>query len=81
MEKFLTYLAIFKKVSLSTQSQATSALIFMYRQVLDIKPPWVNNVIRTQSKKNIPVVLSLEEITLLIRKLKENYVLITVFKL
>src|SRR5580693_10120814 len=46
VEIFLTYLAVDRKVSASTQSQALQALLFLYRQVLDVDLPWLENVTR-----------------------------------
>jgi len=40
MEQFLTHLAVDKKVAVSTQNQALAALLFMYKEVLHIEPPW-----------------------------------------
>jgi len=76
MEAFLTYLAVHRKVSPATQNQALSALLFMYKQVLEIDSPWVENVVRATPKKNIPVVLSKEEVVRLLDKLKKQYRLI-----
>ncbi len=46
MEQFLTHLAVDKQVAASTQNQALAALLFMYREVMQIEPPGV----RGQSK-------------------------------
>ena len=40
VESFLTMLAVERKVSASTHNQALSALLFLYREVLDIDLPW-----------------------------------------
>ena len=76
MEAFLTYLAVQRKVSASTQNQALSALVFMYKQVLDMKPPWVTDVVRAKPKKNIPVVLTRAEVVRVLSHLKGRYYLI-----
>jgi hypothetical protein len=44
VEQFLTYLAVEGKVAASTQNQAKSALLFLYREVLQIELPWLDNV-------------------------------------
>jgi hypothetical protein len=44
VERFLTYLAVEGKVAASTQNQAKSALLFLYREVLQIELPWLDNV-------------------------------------
>jgi len=58
VERFLTLLATRDKVSASTQNQALSALLFLYREVLSIKLPWMENVVRAKHTQRIPVVLS-----------------------
>ncbi len=58
VEHFLTLLATRDKVSASTQNQALSALLFLYREVLSIKLPWMENVVRAKHTQRIPVVLS-----------------------
>ena len=42
VEAFLTHLAVADKVSASIQNQAKSALLFLYREVLEIKLPWLD---------------------------------------
>lgn len=44
LEAFLTHLAVVGKVSAATQTQALSALLFLYREVLKIELPWLDNV-------------------------------------
>ena len=61
MEAFLTDWVVRGRVSASTQNQALSALVFMYKKVLDMEPPWVDGVVRAKQKKYIPVVLSRAE--------------------
>jgi hypothetical protein len=46
VEAFLSYLAVERKVSLSTQNQTLQAILFLYRHVLEIDLPWLDNVIR-----------------------------------
>ena len=75
MEQFLTYLAVEQKVSASTQNQALAALIFMYKEVLQIEPPWVENVVRAKKPKRLPVVLTKIEIQRLFSKLSSSQLL------
>ncbi len=70
MEAFLTDLAIRGRVSASTQNQALSALVFMYKKVLDMESPWVDGVVRAKQKKYIPVVLSRTEMARVLSNLK-----------
>ena len=62
VEQFLTYLAVNRKVSASTQSQALQALLFLYRAVLGIDLPWLDNVTRASRPQRLPVVLSRAEV-------------------
>jgi len=63
---FLTHLAVQERVSASTQSQALSALVFLYRHVLDDPLPWLEDVVRAVRPRRLPVVLSREEVGLLL---------------
>lgn len=58
VEAFLTHLAVAGKVSASTQNQAKSALLFLYREVLEIKLPWLDNITQAKAPKKLPVVLT-----------------------
>jgi len=59
---FLTHLAVKEKVSASTQNQALSALLFLYRYVLGREIGDLGNVIRARKSKRIPVVMTREEV-------------------
>ena len=59
---FLTYLAVQRHVAAATQNQAKSALLFLYRAVLDIELPWLNEVERAEPSKRLPVVLTEGEV-------------------
>jgi len=69
VESFLTYLAVTRKVSSATQNQALSALLFLYRQVLNIKLPDVENVTRAKSPEKVPVVFTPDEASAVIQRL------------
>ena len=58
---FLTHLAAEKNVAASTQNQALSALLFLYRVVLEQKLPWVDQFERVPRAPRVPVVLTKEE--------------------
>ena len=62
IEAFLTYLAVSRKVSASTQNQALNAVLFLYRQVLHIDLPWLEDVTRAKKPTRLPVVLSVSEV-------------------
>ena len=48
VEAFLTMLATERKVSASTHNQAPSAVLFLYREVLEIDLPWLNDICAVQ---------------------------------
>jgi len=58
VEEFLTDLAVGNKVSASTQNQALAAILFLYREVLEIDLPWLEDLIRAKRPQRLPVVLS-----------------------
>lgn len=63
IEDFLTFLAVTKKVSPTTQNQAFSALLFLYREVLGVDiGTWNVQALRAQQRKHIPVVLTKDEV-------------------
>ena len=62
VEAFLTMLAMERKVSASTHNQALSALLFLYREVLGIELPWLNDINRPASTRRIPSVLTKDEV-------------------
>jgi len=55
---FLSHLAVDRNVSSSTQNQAKSALLFLYRGVLKMELPWLDEVIAAKTPKRLPVVLT-----------------------
>jgi site-specific recombinase XerD len=59
---FLTWLATNRRVSASTQNQALSALLFLYRNVLHIEIGPIENVPRARVPVRVPVVLSRDEV-------------------
>lgn len=62
VEAFLTHLAVEGKVAASTQNQALSALLFLYREVLAINLPWLDGVVRAKQPQRLPVVLTRQEV-------------------
>ena len=69
VEGFLTRLATHSNVAASTQAQALSAILFLYREVLGINLPWMENVVRAKPKQRVPVVLSVPEVARLLQNL------------
>ncbi len=77
IEQFLTYLAVKKRVSPTTQNQAFSAILFLYRDVLGIDmSSWNIQALRTQERRRIPTVLTKEEVFRIIDELNGIYKLI-----
>ena len=73
MEEFLTYLAVERNVASSTQNQALAALLFMYKEVLQMEPPWVDNVTRAKKPQRLPVVLTKTEVSQLLENVPISY--------
>lgn len=73
VEAFLTDLAVNGKVSASTQTQALSALLFLYRDVLGIDLPWMDGLVRAKPSQRVPMVLSVNEIHRLMANLEGMY--------
>ena len=66
VEAFLSGLATRDDVAASTQNQALSALLFLYREVLGVQLPWMESVVRAKRPQKIPAVLSRAEVTRLL---------------
>ena len=65
---FLNDLAVERTVSAATQNQALSALLFLYRHVLAEPLPWLDDLIRAQRPQRLPVVLTVDEVREVIRR-------------
>lgn len=59
---FLTHLAVDLKVSASSQNQALQALLFLYREVLQIDLPMLDRIVRADKPRRLPVVLTHDEV-------------------
>ena len=59
---FLSHLAVRRKVAASTQNQALSALVFLYREVLGRRFGWLDGLVRARRPARLPVVLSPAEV-------------------
>ena len=66
VEAFLSHLANARNVSASTHQQALSALLFLYKRVLDIDLPWLGDLIRPKKPQRLPTVLTREEVNALL---------------
>lgn len=62
VQNFLTHLAVERRVSASSQNQALSAILFLYKKVLGIDLPWMVDVVRAKRSRRMPVVLTRSEV-------------------
>ena len=62
VEAFLSHLAVDRHVAASTQRQALAAILFLYREVLGLQLPWLDNVTRAKQPRRLPCVLSVDEV-------------------
>ena len=68
--RFLSSLAVEGKVAASTQNQALSALLFLYRYVLQQDLPWLDDIVRARRPKQLPVVLTRDEVRAVISRME-----------
>lgn len=76
VEQFLTHLAVEQRVSAATQNQALAAILFLYRHVLEVELPWLENVVRARQPVRVPVVLPRREVQALLRELDDEFHLV-----
>jgi integron integrase len=62
VEAFLTHLAVEGQVAAATQNQALSALLFLYRELLNQDLPWMQDMVRSKRPARLPVVLTQREV-------------------
>jgi integron integrase len=62
VEAFLSHLATARNVAASTQNLALSAILFLYREVLQTPLPWLDEVVRAKKPARLPTVLTREEV-------------------
>ena len=70
LNRFLTHLAVEGRVAVSTQRQALSAILFLYRHVLKIQLDWLDDVVRARQPRRLPTVLSRDEVTAILSHLQ-----------
>ena len=70
IREFLSHLATTRKVAASTQNQALAALLFLYRAVLDVTLPPIDDVVRARKPSRLPVVLTREEVRAVLSELE-----------
>ncbi|MFN7957370.1 MAG: integron integrase [Holophagaceae bacterium] len=66
VQAFLSHLAVERRVSASTQNQAKAALLFLYREVLNLELPWLSEVVQAKRQPRLPVVLTPGEVRALL---------------
>ena len=66
---FLTHLAVDRIVAPSTQNQAKSALLFLYRVVLELQLPWLDEIVAAKDSRRPPVVLTPSEVRALLHEM------------
>jgi integrase len=76
VQAFLSYLANDRKVSSSTHRQALAAILYLYKEVLDVQLPWMDEIGRPKQRIHIPVVLSRAEVAALLYAIDERHRLI-----
>jgi integron integrase len=67
--QFLSSLVVDKNVAASTQNQALSAILFLYRDVLEQDLPWLDDVVRSKRPARLPVVLTREEVRAVLQRM------------
>lgn len=73
VEAFLTHLAVDGHVAAATQNQALSALLFLYKEVLGVDLPWLNDVTRAKRPQRMPVVLTRDEVHAVLDRMSGVY--------
>ncbi|MBL1264383.1 integron integrase [Candidatus Methylomicrobium oryzae] len=73
IETFLTHLAVEGHVSALTQNQALSALLFLYKEVLLIDLPWLDNIVRAKQPQRLPSVLTRTEVSAVLARMSGVY--------
>ncbi|WP_028102286.1 integron integrase [Pseudoduganella violaceinigra] len=76
IEAFLTHLAVNRRVSASTQSQAKAALLFLYQKVLKLEVDWLKDVVSAKQPQRLPTVLTIDEAKSLLSRTEGNVWLI-----
>jgi integron integrase len=73
---YLNYLAVNQNVASSTQNVALSALLFLYRDVLQIELPYINDIKRAKTSERMPVVFTRSEVKAILAQLDGSHYLI-----
>jgi integron integrase len=74
---FLTHLAVEGNVAAATQNLALSAILFLYREVLEMELPWIDGIERAKKPRRLPVVLTRAQVRALLAHLDGTHLLMT----
>jgi len=66
---FLTALAVRDRVAASTQNHALNALLFLYREILRVELPWLDDMVRAKRPQHLPTVLTRDEVRAVLERL------------
>jgi integron integrase len=69
---FLSHLAVQGNVSAATQNLALAAVLFLYREVLQVELPWLKDVVRAKRPQRLPTVLTVAEMQALLAGLHDD---------
>ena len=73
VEQFLSHLAVERNVAASTQNQALSAILFLYKEVLEKNIGWLDDVERAKRPARLPVVLTAAEVRTVLAHLEGRH--------
>lgn len=62
ISEYLTFLAVKRQVAASTQNQALSAILFLYRHVLKHELNWLDDIVKAKKPKRLPLVFTKDEV-------------------
>jgi integron integrase len=72
ISKWLSHLATERNVAASTQNQALSAILFLYREVLNAPLDWIDNIERARKPARLPAVFTKDEVQTVLSRLKDT---------
>lgn len=73
IQRFLSYLAVEVQVSASSQNQALSAVLFLYKKVLGIDLPWMDDIVRAKRPVRVPIVMTRNEVVRVLECMHGNH--------
>ena len=80
VQAFLTHLAVERSVASPTQNQAKAALLFLYREVLGLQLPWLDEIVGAKLSRHLPVVLTPSEVRALLGQLSGTMELVAALR-